>query len=431
MGRRTLGAAPALALVLAAVSLSLAACGAGRTGATDAGPAPSRTTTATEGGPGTSQGAEPSSPGGGGEEPGTSEGLGGSGAPGGTIQVSLYFIRGEQVAKVTRTIPRVTRIGAEAVKTLLAGPTAEERRAGLSTAIPASTEFRNLVIEGGVARVDLSGAFESGGGGLGLTLRLAQVTCTLDAFPTVNGVRFALDGQLRDVLSGDGVVVDRPVNCESYRDHLEESPPPVPTFAGIWPFTTAADMEAYARRGEKLFTDPASTAQEFAKRYLGFGTVVSFAYTISGGQADIPVGFGTGEGGASLPDPRPTTTVRVRQLVGEGFGSPWTVVGARSELIVVDEPGGNIPRIASPLRVTGRATAFEGTVQVEVREDGMTFGQSLGKGFVTGRGDGVLGPFSGEIRFRRPTRPGGAVVFFEQSAADGSTLRATVVRVAF
>ncbi|MDQ3978429.1 MAG: GerMN domain-containing protein [Actinomycetota bacterium] len=430
MGRtRMLGRAPALALVLAGLSLSLAACGAGRTGATDAGPAPSRATT-TEGAAGTGEGSEPAGPATGGDESGESAASGGSG-PAGTTQVSLYFIRGEQLAKVTRAVPRVTRIGAEAVKTLLVGPTAEERRAGLSTAIPASTEFRNLVIEGGVARVDLSGAFESGGGGLGLILRLAQVTCTLDAFPTVNGVRFALDGQLRDVLSGDGVVVDRPVTCDSYRDYLEGSPPAVPTFAGIWPFTTAADMEAYARGGEKLFTDPASTAQEFAKRYLGFGTVVSFAYTISAGQADIPVGFGTGEGGVSLPDPRPTTIVRVRQLVGEGFGSPWTVVGARSDQIVVDEPGGAIPRIASPLRVTGRASAFEGTVQVEVREDGMAFGQSLGKGFVTGRGDGVLGPFSGEIRFRRPTKPAGAVVFFEQSAVDGSTLRATVVRVAF
>ena len=416
--------AAALVVAMVVAALSLAGCGSGGTGATDAGPAPSRATT-TAGGSQTTEG--PGSP-----EPGGGEGTtppGGGGAA--TTEVALYFTRGERVTRVTRAVPKVIRIGAEAVKTLLNGPNAEERRAGLSTAIPASTEFRDLVIQDGVARVDLSGAFESGGGGLGLTLRLAQVACTLDAFPTINGVRFALDGELRDVLSGDGVVVDRPVTCESYREYVEGSPPPAATFAGIWPFASAAEMEAYARRGEQQFTDPASTAQEFAKRYLGFGTVVSFAYTVSGGQADIPVGFGTGEGGVTIPNPRPTTVVRVRQLVGEGFGLPWTVVGASSDMIEVDQPGGGIPRITSPVRVSGRAAVFEGTVSLEVREDGMVFGQSLGRSFATGRGDGVLGPFSGEISFRSPTKPAGAVVFYEQGAADGSTLRATVVRVAF
>ena len=419
MGRR-------MAALVAVSALALAACRSGGTGATDAGPAPSRVTTPTTGDTETTSG--PSAPEAG-EGTAPSGGAGGTGGTA-TTEVALYFTRGEKVVRVTRSVPKVSRIGAEAVKALLGGPNGEERRAGLSTAIPASTEFRNLVIENGVARVDLSGAFESGGGGLGLTLRLAQVTCTLDAFPSVTGVRFALDGQLRDVLSGDGVVVDRPVTCASYGEHLEGTPPAVVTFAGIWPFASAAEMEAYARGGDQRYRDPAFTAQEFAARYLGIGDVVSFSYTIGGGRADIPVGFGSGEGGP-LDNPRPTTIVRLRQLVGEGPGAPWTVVGASADQIVVDRPGGDIPRIASPVRVSGAASAFEGTVQVEVREDGMLAGQSLGKGFVTGRGDGVLGPFSGEIGFRAPGKRAGAVVFYEPSMIDGSTQRATVVRVAF
>ncbi len=137
-----------------------------------------------------------------------------------TTQVTLYFTRGERLEPVKRPVAKVARIGAEAVTALLAGPTEDERGAGLGSAIPVGTRLNRLTIEDGVARVDLSRAFEAGTSGLGLTLRVAQVTCTLDAFPSVSGVRFAFDGQLVDVISGDGLVVDSPVTCETYREYV-------------------------------------------------------------------------------------------------------------------------------------------------------------------------------------------------------------------
>ena len=423
---RGLGPARRHRFAIAGLGLALAACGSGGTGPNDAGPAPSRTTATTAATGGDSV-----------PDPGTGSGSGsgsGGASPSGqaTTEVALYFTRGERVVRVMRTVPKVTRIGAEAVKALLGGPNGDEQRAGLSTAIPASTQFRDLVITEGVARVDMTGAFESGGGGLALTLRLAQVTCTLDAFSSVTGVRFALDGQLVDVLSGDGVVVDRPVSCDSYGEYLEGSnPPPAATFAGIWPFASVAEVEAYARGSETTFRDPTATAREFAQRYVGMASPVTFDRRSSGDVVEVPVGFGTGEGGRVIPDPRPTMVVRLRQLAGQGSGGPWTVTGAASEQIVVDQPGGGAPVVSSPVAVSGRASAFEGTVSVDVREDDMVHGKALGRGFVTGRGDGVLGPFSGQISFRSPGRPAGAVVFYEKSMADGSTLRATVVRVAF
>jgi spore germination protein GerM len=128
----------------------------------------------------------------------------------------VYFTRGERVEAVTRVVARVPRIGGAAIEQLLAGPTAGESAAGYSTQIPDGTRLRGLTINDGIAVVDLSREFESGGGTLGLTLRLAQVACTLDAFPTVDGVRFALDGEVIDVFSGDGLVVDEPVACGDY-----------------------------------------------------------------------------------------------------------------------------------------------------------------------------------------------------------------------
>jgi hypothetical protein len=51
-------------------------------------------------------------------------------------------------------------------------------------------------------------------------MRLAQVVCTLDQFPTVKGVLFKLDGEPVDVFSGEGIVLDHPVGCGDYEDFL-------------------------------------------------------------------------------------------------------------------------------------------------------------------------------------------------------------------
>jgi spore germination protein GerM len=190
----------AVRATVAAVLLAAGACGSSGEGQVeDAGPVPTRA------------GAD-----GGDTGPATT-----AARPGGaTNQVSIWLLRGEALEVVRRTVPKVPGIGAEAVKALLAGPSPEETARGMATAIPAGTRFRSLDIDDGVARVDLSRQFEAGGGGLGLTLRLAQVTCTLDQFDSVRGVRFAIDGALVSVLSGDGVVLDKPVTCDGYQQAL-------------------------------------------------------------------------------------------------------------------------------------------------------------------------------------------------------------------
>jgi spore germination protein GerM len=350
-----------------------------------------------------------------------------------TTNVVLYFTRGEKIVMVTRAVPKVTRIGAEAVKALVGGPTAAESADGLGTAIPEPTRFRDLTIADGVAKVDLSRDFESGGGSLSLSLRLAQVTCTLDQFDSVSGVRFLLDGDLVDVFSGNGIVLDKPVSCADYADFVDGTPPAATTFPGIWPFTSQAEMDAYLSGTDRTFTVPVDTAKAFGVRYLGMVNPAPFGppTPVAGGLVEVKLGFTTGEGGLPTVDPQPSMSVFLLSGHADGDQGPWTVVRATSPQIVVTEPIA-LDRISSPVAVRGQAATFEGNVVVEVREDGMLDGANLGRGFVTGRGDGVLGDFAGDIAFTAPSEPAGAVIFSERSMADpGGVVRATVVKVTY
>lgn len=398
-------------LVCVAV-LAIVATACGSDGAIDAGPVPGRpdtTVTATA------------------ETPATTPAT----TTAGTTQVSVWLARGEKLEAVARAVPSVPRIGAEAVKALLAGPTTAETRNGFTTAIPKDTRFLDLTIDGaGIAKVDLSRDFESGGGTLGLTLRLAQVACTVGQFPTVKGVRFALNGELVNVFSGNGIVIDKPVTCDSYREVLAQ-PGSTAAFAGIWPFATKAELDAYAAGADRTYRDPVVTARDFMTKYVGMDNPVDFpSRTTAPGQVEVPMGPRYAEGRTPLANPQARFGVIVRQLGDQGASGPWTVTEVVAFNITVTSPA-PLSRISSPVRLTGEAHAFEGNVSVQIREDGMLAGQSLGKGFVTGGGD-MKRPYSGDIAFRAPTKPGGAILYTELSAADGQNLvQVAAIKVRF
>lgn len=211
-------------------------------------------------------------------------------------------------------------------------------------------------------------------------------------------------------------------------DVTDDGPPDVAFPVGmeaIWPITSQGDLDLHLSTGSTEYDDPARTAKAFLHTYVGINNPVV-------GEASDE---SAGPGGRQLTFPatgvRAATPPQMHIVVAEvAPGGPWTVVSLRSDNIVVDEPtAGSTAR--SPLHLRGKAATFEGTVNVEVREDGQTSGQRLGESFVTGRGDGVLGDFSGNIAFRQPAKPAGAVVFLEFSAEDGSPIQATVVRVRF
>ena len=188
-----------------------------------------------------------------------------------------------------------------------------------------------------------------------------------------------------------------------------------PTTPVTEPVDAATAVFPDAASGDR-FDDPVAAARAFAVDFVGFTDPVVGDFL----QGDSR----SGEVEVRPRADGPVTTVMVRQL---GPDDSWWVLGAATANITVDTPAADAA-ITAPVTVTGSALAFEGTVGVEVRQDGVR--QPIGTGFVTGGGD-EMQPFTGQIDFSPPSANHGALVLVTQSAMDGQTLEAAVLRVQF
>jgi germination protein M len=149
-----------------------------------------------------------------------------SAVPGKTMLVRAYFVLGGEpgvvgLVPVLRTVPETTGVARAAMTALLAGPTpAEDGERTITTAIPDGTTLLGVTIKNGVATVDLSTEFDSGGGTASMQYRLAQVVYTLTQFSTVRSVVFQIDGTTVTVFGGEGIVLDGPQARSDYYDQL-------------------------------------------------------------------------------------------------------------------------------------------------------------------------------------------------------------------
>lgn len=177
------------------------------------------------------------------------------------------------------------------------------------------------------------------------------------------------------------------------------------------------DAAVFPAPGTTRFTDPVAAANAFVIEYVGF--VDPFVGTFRQGDAR------SGEVDMQPFADGPVTTVFVRRL---GPDDAWYVIGTATPNITVTQPT-PLATITSPVALAGTSTAFEGTVQVEVRVDGRD--EPIATGFVTGGANGELGPFEDGLAFPPPGSVSGAIVFFTVSAEDGRILETAVVRVRY
>ena len=172
----------------------------------------------------------------------------------------------------------------------------------------------------------------------------------------------------------------------------------------VWPWASSAIRYSTAE----------AAATGFATDYLHMTSPVVGAFAQGDSRSgEVPVRSTTSG---------PVTTVLVRQL---GPDASWWVLGAGAADISVAAPSWNAV-VTSPVTFAGTSVAFEGTVQTQVRQDGVA--EPLAKGFVTGGGT-QMAPFAGTLAFPAPTAARGAVVLETISAKDGSVVQASVVRI--
>ena len=201
-----------------------------------------------------------------------------------TMTVNVYFARDEKIAAAGRVIPKTQSVGAAAMQALLDGPTGAEHAAGMSTTIPEGTTLLGLDIKNGVATVDLSKEYASGGGSLSMMMRLAQVVFTLTQFPSVTGVNFMLDGKPIDVLGGEGIIIDHPMTRADYEDMspaiLVESPTLGATVSSPVRITGTANVFEAVFRINIVDWDGLIIADERVQASSGTGTRGTFDVTV-------------------------------------------------------------------------------------------------------------------------------------------------------
>ena len=158
----------------------------------------------------------------------------GDGAPPSGPQLTVYFVRGADLAPVGRRT--ASPVASVALDALAEGPTRAEAADGIRTALAPEVMGVEGVLPDGTATVALARGFTGLTGGSQL-LAMAQVVWTLTELPAVTGVRFTVEGRPVEVPTDAGLAA-RPVDREDFRSVAPAVPPTATPPASTPPAST-------------------------------------------------------------------------------------------------------------------------------------------------------------------------------------------------
>jgi germination protein M len=153
-----------------------------------------------------------------------------SGSPSPSVPVETMVIRAyyvldgdpgvEGIVPTLRVVPKTSGVARAAIEALLDGDAIIDKYSQLSTAVPDGTSLLGISIKDGVATVDLSREFESGGGSASSMYRLGQVVYTLTQFSTVRAVLFQIEGRTVTTFGPEGIQLDGPQGRNEFEQQL-------------------------------------------------------------------------------------------------------------------------------------------------------------------------------------------------------------------
>ncbi|OHE64086.1 MAG: hypothetical protein A2413_11350 [Treponema sp. RIFOXYC1_FULL_61_9] len=138
-----------------------------------------------------------------------------------TAPRALWFVRIEDDGSIVRTkanrpLPVSDSPMIDALTALLAGPTAEERKKGSTSLIPAGTRLLSATVRGKTAYLSFSNEFQFNPYGIeGSAAQLRQIVWTATEFSTVSDVQFLIEGRRVDYLGSEGIWIGSPVSRDS------------------------------------------------------------------------------------------------------------------------------------------------------------------------------------------------------------------------
>lgn len=138
--------------------------------------------------------------------------------------VNVYFIgRNENKEEVYKIVKRAyspqtdgTKLRAS-ITNLLKGPTKEEKAKGIYTEIPRGTKLLSIEETPEKVVINLSSTFEQDGGTDGLYKRIYQLIKTSNK-NTALEVYLYINGKQADVIGGEGIMINQPLNEKSLQD---------------------------------------------------------------------------------------------------------------------------------------------------------------------------------------------------------------------
>lgn len=104
-----------------------------------------------------------------------------------------------------------------AIKELVSAPSNWEKSKGFASEIPSGTKILSIREGEGSVMVDLSSAFESGGGAESTCTRVMQVIKTAKANTNLP-VYLYINGKQADVIGGEGIMIKQPLSERSLDD---------------------------------------------------------------------------------------------------------------------------------------------------------------------------------------------------------------------